>query len=161
MSGSLARVRSAEGENRAILGLMDRAASDPADEEIHDRGPAWRRAAVDAVRHLDDAALPGAVRSALQLLDRAVADDVAVPTAHAAPAVGAHGDLDTWPRLSEFAQVHGTVFRPGASSRAVVDEAIRYYQFEQQPPRVASRASVLERFGEQVGAIISPGTKND
>lgn len=161
MSGLLAGVRSAEGENRAILGLMDRAASDPADDVIHDREPAWRRAAIDAVRHLDDAALPCAVRGALQLLARAMADDDAVPTGQVPPAANAPGDLDTWPRLSEFAQVHGTVFRPGASSRAVVDEAIRYYQFEQQPPRVASRASVLERFGEQVGAIISPGTKND
>ena len=53
------------------------------------------------------------------------------------------------------------MFPPGTSTQSVIAEAVRYYQFEQQPPRVASRASVLERFGEQVGAIMAPDPKAD
>lgn len=74
-----------------------------------------------------------------------------------AAALGAPDDLPTsgWPVLTQRAQVHGTVFEPGTSTKALVEEAVQYYEFEQQPPRVASRASVLDRFGAQVGALTS------
>ena len=70
-----------------------------------------------------------------------------------ADAPTAPGDLPeaAWRTLTVKAQVHGTVFEPGTSTNAVVEEAVRYYHFEQQPPCVASRASVLDRFSAQVG----------
>lgn len=156
--------RSAGRGNRAILGIMDRPSIDPSrdlhDREI-DRGEAWRRSATAAIQHLADTDIPGSVRAALQLLACAVEAD-AIDRRGIAPAAPVRGEQgEVWPRLTEFAQVHGTVFPPGTSTQSVIAEAVRYYQFEQQPPRVASRASVLERFGEQVGAIMAPDPKAD
>jgi hypothetical protein len=110
-------------------------------------GARWREDALAAIAHLQDESLPAHVVAALRAL---------------AAAVNAPGDAadEPWSTLSERAQVHGTVFEPGTSTKAVVDEAIRYYQFEQQPPRVASRASVLDRFGAQVGALVNAKPDN-
>ncbi|VTU44986.1 hypothetical protein [Variovorax sp. RA8] len=102
----------------------------------------WRVDALAAVAHLNGGDVPPVVAAAL----RALAAALAAPDDLAAPA---------WPVLTERAQVHGTVFEAGTSTKALVEEAIRYYEFEQQPPRVASRASVLDRFGAQVGALTS------
>lgn len=102
--------------------------------------PSWRADALAAVAHLDRGDVPPAVSAAL----RALAGALAAPYDLTTPA---------WPFLTEKAQVHGTVFELGTSTKAVVEEAVRYYEFEQQPPRVASRASVLDRFGAQVGAL--------
>jgi hypothetical protein len=116
-------------------------------------GDDWRADARAAVAHLADAAqLPPAVAAALRGLDAALraGDDVA----------GLASDV-AWPAITETAQVHGTVFKPGTSAEEVVAAAIRYYQFEQQPPRVASRTSVLDRFGAQVGALTNPGALDD
>ena len=111
------------------------------DQPSHDRasaGGGWRADAQAAVAHLADEGVPAGVAAALRVL---------------ADALTAPGDLPeaAWPTLTEKAQVHGTVFEPGTSTNAVVEEAVRYYQFEQQPPCVASRASVLDRFSAQVG----------
>ncbi|WP_146039585.1 MULTISPECIES: hypothetical protein [unclassified Variovorax] len=109
----------------------------------HDQStPSWRADALAAVSHLDGGDPPPGVAAAL----RALATALAAPYDLTTPA---------WPALTENAQVHGTVFEPGTSTRAVVEEAVRYYEFERQPPRVASRASVLDRFGAQVGALTS------
>ncbi|CAN7784568.1 hypothetical protein LJR175_008413 [Variovorax sp. LjRoot175] len=105
-------------------------------------GGAWRAAAQAAVAHLQDEGVPANVAAALRVLAGALAAPGEVP-------------VEAWPALTEKAQVHGTVFEAGTSTKAVVEEAIRYYLFEQQPPRVADRASVLDRFGAQVGALVN------
>ncbi len=107
-------------------------------------GADWRADAQAAIAHLSSGELPAGVAAALQALAAALAAPNDVPDA-------------AWPALSEKAQVHGTVFEPGTSTKLVVEEAVRYYQFEQQPPRVASRTSVLDRFGAQVGALTNSG----
>lgn len=119
-----------------ILSVMDQ----PSNDQIPAAG--WRADALAAVVHLDRQDVPPGVTAALRILAAALAapDDLPAPA---------------WPALTERAQVHGTVFEPGTSTKALVEEAIRYYEFEQQPPRVASRASVLDRFGAQVGALTS------
>ncbi|OUM00738.1 hypothetical protein [Variovorax sp. JS1663] len=110
--------------------------------------PGWRADALSAVAHLNGGDVPPAVAAALRALDVALAapDDLAALA---------------WPVLTERAQVHGTVFEPGTSTKALVEEAICYYEFEQQPPRVASRASVLDRFGAQVGALTNSKSEGD
>lgn len=119
---------------RPILSVMDQ----PSNDQMPTTG--WRRDALAAVAHLEHQDVPPGVAAALKILAAALAapDDLRAPA---------------WPTLAERAQVHGTVFEPGTSTKAVVDEAVRYFLFEQQPPRVASRASVLDRFGAQVGAL--------
>lgn len=114
------------------------------DQPSNDQMPAagWRADALGAVAHLERQNVPPGVAAALRILAAALAAPDDLPA-------------QTWPVLTERAQVHGTVFEPGTSTKALVDEAIRYYEFEQQPPRVASRASVLNRFGAQVGALTS------
>ena len=52
-------------------------------------------------------------------------------------------------------QGHGAVFEAGTSTKAIVEDAVRYYQFEQRSPRVVSRASVLISFSAQVGALVN------
>jgi hypothetical protein len=107
----------------------------------------WRNDARAAVRHLENAQdLTPAAASALLALDAALRDEVATGTEQENP-------VETWPVLVRTAQVHGTVFKPGASTQAVVEEAMRYYEFEQQPARVASRESVLDRFGAQLASL--------
>jgi len=120
-----------------ILTGMDQ----PSENQMSADAP-WRADALAAVAHLQDESLPANLAAALRAL---------------AAALNASVDLveESWPTLTERAQVHGTVFEPGTSTKAVVEEAIKYYQFEQQPPRVASRASVLDRFGAQVGALVN------
>lgn len=116
------------------------------DHPSNDPRPAsgdWRSDALAAVAHLQGEGVPAGVAAALRVLAAALAAPGDAPQA-------------AWPALPEKAQVHGTVFEPGTSTRDVVEEAIRYYRFEQQPPRVASRASVLDRFGAQVGALVAP-----
>lgn len=110
-------------------------------------GDDWRAAARAAVQHLADPTLPQDVAAALRALVAALEADEDGAAAPLAASI--------WPVLTQTAQVHGTVFRPGTSTQAIVAEAIRYYEFEQQPPRVASRASILDRFGAQVGALTS------
>lgn len=129
--------RSRQAAKPPILSGMDHKPS-------NDQNPlaGWRADALAAVAHLNGGDVPPAVAAAL----RALAAALAAPDDLAAQA---------WPVLTERAQVHGTVFEPGTSTKALVEEAIRYYEFEQQPPRVASRASVLERFGAQVGTLTS------
>lgn len=102
----------------------------------------WRADAQAAIAHLRAGEVPVGVAAALQALAAALAAPNDLPDA-------------VWPALTAKAQVHGTVFEPGTSTKLVVEEAVRYYQFEQQPPRVASRESVLDRFGAQVGALTS------
>ncbi|CAN7777669.1 hypothetical protein LJR290_007904 [Variovorax sp. LjRoot290] len=105
-------------------------------------GGDWRAAAQAAIAFLQDKGVPANVASALRSLAGALAAPGEIPD-------------EAWPALTEKAQVHGTVFEPGTSTKAVVEEAVRYYLFEQQPPRVASRAKVLDRFGAQVGALVN------
>lgn len=112
------------------------------DQPSNDQTPAagWRADALAAVAHLEGQEVPPGVAAALRILAAALAAPDDQPA-------------QAWPVLTERAQVHGTVFQPGTSTKALVEEAIRYHEFEQQPPRVASRASVLDRFGAQVGAL--------
>lgn len=117
-----------------ILSVMDQ----PSNDQMPAAG--WRADALAAVAHLEGQEVPTGVAAALRILAAALAAPDDLPA-------------QAWPPLTEKAQVHGTVFEPGTSTKAVVEEAIRYYGFEQQPPRVASRASVLDRFGAQVGAL--------
>lgn len=105
-------------------------------------GASWRADALAAVSHVGGEDVPPAVAAALQTLAAALAAPDELPAS-------------VWPVLTERAQVHGTVFEPGTSTKALVEEAIRYYEFERQPPRVASRASVLDRFAAQVGGLTS------
>jgi len=115
------------------------------DQQLHDQatvGGDWRADARAAVAHLAGDGVPAGVAAALRILAHALAAPGEIPEA-------------AWPALTEKAQVYGTVFEPGTSTKAVVEEAVRYYQFEQQPPRVASRISVLDRFGAQVGALVN------
>ena len=117
-----------------ILSVMDQ----PSNDQMPAAG--WRADALAAVAHLEGQDVPPGVAAALRLLAAALAAPDDLPA-------------QAWPALTEKAQVHGTVFEPGTSTKAVVEEAVRYYLFEQQPPRVASRASVLDRFGAQVGSL--------
>lgn len=114
------------------------------DLPLNDQMPAagWRVDVLAAVAHLEGQEVPPGVAAALRILAAALAAPDDLPA-------------QAWPALTERAQVHGTVFEPGTSTKALVEEAIRYYEFERQPPRVASRASVLDRFGAQVGALTS------
>lgn len=118
----------------SILSAMDQ----PTSDQMPAAG--WRADALAAVAHLERPGVPAGVAAALHDLAAALAAPEDLPA-------------QAWPVLTERAQVHGTVFEPGTSTQAVVQEAVRYYRFEQQPPRVASRASVLDRFGAQVGAL--------
>ncbi|WP_298705974.1 hypothetical protein [Variovorax gossypii] len=126
-----------------ILGGMDSDQTRPTGD--------WRDDARAAVRHLASAQdLTPAAAAALLALDAALRDESAPPV----------GPVDAWPVLARTAQVHGTVFKPGTSSQAVVEEAVRYYEFEQQPARVASRESVLDRFGAHLSRLEDPEPEN-
>lgn len=117
------------------------------DTEQSRTGGDWREDARAAVKHLSSAKdlTPGAA-AALLALEAALLDANALPASSASAA-------KAWPVLTRTAQVHGTVFHPGTSTQAVIDEAVRYYEFEQQPPRVASRESVLDRFGAHLARL--------
>lgn len=124
------------------------------DSEQSRLGGDWREDARAAVRHLSSAQdLTPAAAAALLALEAALLDENAPPAA-----VGS--TTETWPVLTRTAQVHGTVFHPGTSTQAVIDEAVSYYEFEQQPPRVASRESVLDRFGAQLSRLTDSPPKD-
>jgi hypothetical protein len=129
--------------NPPILTGMDQPS-----ENQQSAGAHWRADVLAAIAHLQDESLPANVAAALRAL------------AAAAAAPGEPVDAP-WPTLAEKAQVHGTVFEPGASTKAVVEEAVKYFQYEQQPPRVASRVSVLDRFGAQVGALVNSKSQSE
>ncbi|TBR76773.1 MAG: hypothetical protein EPN64_05995 [Burkholderiaceae bacterium] len=120
--------------------------------------------------HVGDSAFEGwyssysqAHKSDKQLARDAYAAGMGDPLVTAAPAhliLAGHDhhderneDDDGWPKLNQTAQVHGSVFQPGSSTRLVVEAAERFYQLEQQPSRIGDRRTILERFGEQIGAL--------
>lgn len=133
-----------------ILGGMD-------SDQTRPTGPTsdWRDDARSAVRHLESAQdLTPAAAAALLALEAALREENPSSTQQIGP-------VEVWPALERTAQVHGTVFKVGTSTQDVVEEAMRYYEFEQQPARVASRESVLDRFGAQLANLTETKTRGD